>query len=370
MSREQQDKEFIQRTFELALRGKGQTSPNPMVGAVIVHKDKIIAQGWHQRYGEDHAEIAAFKNLPKLKQQLLSKSRLYINLEPCFHFGRTPPCVDEIIRRGIKEVVIAMKDPNPLTHGKSIAKLRQHGVKVRVGILQKEAQRLNEVFVKYQRTGLSFVTAKCAQTLDGKIAMSTGESKWITSDGTRTLARKMRDEFDAIMVGRNTVMTDHPQLNGVNKKIKKVILDSRLQISPQARLFKGVDPRNCFLVTTAKASVKKIHSFKSRNINVIVAPQIQGRIDWKWLLKELAKYQIMSILIEGGATVIGSALKHNIVDKMLIYIAPKIVGDQAALSSVVGLKTKNINHALKLTEMTCQRIGQDFLMTGYVHGNH
>ena len=371
MSLKEKDIQYMQRALDLAQRGKGETSPNPMVGAVIVHNDKIIAEGWHKRCGGDHAEIVAFKNLSQSKKQALSQARLYINLEPCCHYGRTPPCVDDIIRRGIKEVVIAMKDPNPLVNGKSIRKLRQEGIKVRVGILEKEAKKLNESFIKYQTTGFPFVVAKCAQTLDGKIATATGDSQWITSEASRKFAHTMRDEFDAIMVGINTVLKDNPRLNGSRKKnFKKVILDSQLRISPHARLFAQVDPKNCFLVTTAKASVKKIKNFESRNINILVAPQMQGKIDLKWVMKELAKYQITSLLIEGGANVIGRALKQRIVDKMLIYIAPKIVGDQRALSSIVGLNTKDINHALQLTEVTHQKIGQDFLVTGYVHRNH
>ena len=362
--------QFMQRAIELAKKGAGRTTPNPMVGAVIVYGDKIIAEGYHKRCGEDHAEIAAFKNLSKTKENLLSQARLYINLEPCFHFGRTPPCVDEIIRRGIKEVVVALIDPNSLTHGKSIRKLRQHGVKVRVGILAKEAKILNEAFIKYQTTGLPFVVAKTAQTLDGKIATSTGHSKWITSEKTRAFARQMRDEFDAILVGINTVLKDDPRLKGSRKNLKKIILDSSLQILSKAKLFAGAHSQDCFLITTKKAPAQKVKFFESKGIHVLVAPLAQNQIDLKWVLKELAKYEITSILIEGGATTIGQALKQNIVDKMFIYIAPKIVGDQTALSSIVGFNIKNLNRALNLTDTSYQRIGPDFFITAYVHRNH
>jgi len=350
--------------FDLAAKGKGSTSPNPMVGAVVVKGNRLIATGWHKRCGADHAEIVALKKAGGRARG----AKLYVTLEPCFHYGRTPPCVDQVIDSGIREVVIGMVDPNPLTRGKSIAKLRRAGIKVRTGILRPDAERLNEIFVKYMRSQMPFVAAKCAQTLDGKIATVTGESKWITSSKTRDYARRVRDEFDAILVGVNTVLRDDPRLNGVRKtkRLKKIILDSSLKTPLTARLFKGARPADCVIAVTHKASPAKIKQFQNKGARLIICPAKDGRVDLKCLLKALAKEEITSILMEGGARVIGGALKEKLVDKLYIYVAPKIIGDQDALSSVVGVGTVNIGRSIRLKNLTSRNIGQDILLTGYV----
>lgn len=354
----------MQMALDLAAKGKGYTSPNPMVGAVIVKGTRVIAIGWHHRRGADHAEIVALKKAGAHSRG----AKLYVTLEPCFHYGRTPPCVDKVIASGIREVVIGMADPNPLTRGKSIAKLRRAGIKVKVGISRPRAGQLNEVFVKYIRSKMPFVAAKCAQTLDGKIATVTGESKWITSSKTRDYARRVRDEFDAILVGVNTVLRDDPRLNGARatKRLKKIVLDSSLQTPLTARLFKGVRPADCVIAVTRKASPSKIKQFQNKGARVIICPAEDGRVDLKWLLKALAKEEITSILMEGGAHVIGSALKQKLVDKLYIYVAPKIIGDQDALSSVVGVDTVNIGKSIRLKNLTSRNIGQDILIIGYV----
>lgn len=354
------DIQYMQKAIQLALKAKGKTSPNPLVGAVVVKNNKIIAQGWHKKCGSDHAEISAFKNA----SVSLKGASLYVNLEPCCHYGRTPPCVDEIIRQGIKEVIIAMKDPNPLINGKSIATLKKNNIKVKVGILENVARAINPEFIKFQTTGLPFVTAKSAQTLDGKIAAKTGDSKWITSGKTREFARKLRDNFDAILVGINTVLKDDPSLNAYSKikKLKKIVLDSKLRISPQAKLFDGVKVEDVFLAVTKQAPKSKIEYFLRKGINVIICPEKEGKINLIWLFKDLAKKRILSILIEGGAEVIGSALKDNLVDKMNIYIAPKILGDNDALSSVSGVNTFKINNAIQLNNLTLKKIGEDIFI--------
>ena len=358
------DNYFMQMALDLAAKGKGYTSPNPMVGAVIVKGTRVVATGWHQHCGADHAEIVALKKAGARSRG----AKLYVTLEPCFHYGRTPPCVDKVIASGIREVVIGMVDPNPLTRGKSIAKLRRAGIKVKMGILRPQAGQLNEVFVKYIRSKMPFVAAKCAQTLDGKIATAAGESQWITSSKTRDYARRVRDEFDAILVGVNTVLRDDPRLNGAKqtKRLKKIILDSSLKTPLKARLFKGVRPADCIIAVTRKASSAKIKQFQNKGTRVIICPVKDGHVDLKWLLKALAKEEITSILMEGGAHVIGSALNGKLVDKLYIYVAPKIIGDQDALSSVVGVDTVSIGRAIRLKDLTSRNIGQDILLTGYV----
>src|SRR3989338_2554211 len=356
--------EYMRRALELALKGRGKTSPNPMVGSVIVKGNRIIAEGWHARCGGDHAEVVALKKAGGRSRG----SRMYVTLEPCHHYGRTPPCVDQIIQKGIKEVYVGMRDPNPLTNGKSIAKLRRHWVKTRVGILRNELEEINEAFVKYVKKGLPLVAAKCAQTLDGKIATAAGHSKWITSAAARRFARKIRAEYDAIMVGVDTVLADNPRLSagGGKRAIQKIVLDSSLRTPLSARLFSGGRRSDCTIATTARAPKTKRSAFIKKGINILMCPQRRGQIDLKWLLRELAKRGVTSVLMEGGAHVIGSALREKLVDKMYIYLAPKIMGDQKALSSIVGLKPARIGQAARLQNIKVKEIDGDILVTGHV----
>ena len=357
------DIKFMRRAIELALKGQGRTSPNPMVGCVIVKNKRIIAEGWHKQCGADHAEIMALKKAGEGSRG----AAMYVTLEPCFHYGRTPPCVDQVIESGIKELVIGMKDPNPLVNGKSLKRFKAARIKIRTGVLQNEIEKINEAFIKYIKFKMPFVVAKCAQTLDGKMATMTGDSKWITSLKTREFARRRRDEFDAICVGIKTVLKDNPALKGTRKKnFKKIILDSTLQIPLTAKLFRGSDPSDCIIAATAKVDSRKLKILHNRGINVLICPEKKGHIHLRWLLKELAKREIASILIEGGAHVIGCALKENLVDKMYVYLAPKIVGDQKALNSVVGLRIQKIEKAVRLKDLNVQKIGEDFFFTGYV----
>ncbi|OGX07117.1 MAG: riboflavin biosynthesis protein RibD [Omnitrophica WOR_2 bacterium GWA2_37_7] len=368
MNTKNNDKFFMQQAIGLALKAKGNTSPNPVVGAVIVKNGKVVSSGYHRRCGGDHAEVIALK---KANGEDIKGATLYVTLEPCNHWGNTPPCVDSVIESGISEVVIAIKDPNPLTNGRSINKLRSAKLKVRVGVLAEEAAAINEAFIKHVKFGMPFVVAKCAQTLDGKIAAASGHSKWITSSKTRDYTHKLRDEFDAILVGSNTVLKDDPGLNGSkkSKKIKKIVLDSGLKISKNASLFKGVDLNDCIIATTKRASPDKLKQFVSNGVDVIVCPDVKGRVDMKWLFKELAKRKILSILIEGGAKVIGSALKADLVDKMQIIIAPKIIGDDKALSSIVGMNVLNVNKAIELEKVNIKKINKEIMVEGYVLRN-
>lgn len=357
------DEQYLKHALHLAEKGKGTTSPNPMVGAVIVRKGKIIAEGWHRRYGGDHAEIDALK---KIKHKAAGAT-LFVNLEPCSHYGRTPPCVDAVIKSGIKRVVIGMKDPNPLTHGKSIQKLKRKRIAVTVGILREACEGLNEAFVKLMKKKMPFVTAKSAQSIDGRIALANGDSKWITSDATRAYARHKRAEFDAIIVGINTVLKDNPRLDvsGSNKRIKKVIVDSSLKVSLSARLFKHCGKGQCVVATTKKASRSRIRLLMKRGVTVLIDPSGKAKVDLKWLLKDLAKASVSSVLLEGGASLIGSALKEKLVDRYQVYIAPKILGDKA-LGAIGSLTTVKMNKALTLRDMTLEVLADDLLLEGYV----
>lgn len=361
------DQEHMLSVLELARRGLGRTSPNPMVGAIIVQKGQVVGEGWHRRCGSAHAEVNAIKAAGKKS----FGATLFVNLEPCFHHGRTPPCVDQIIAAGIQEVVIAHADVNPLTAGKSIKKLRGAGIRVRVGLCRKQALRLNEVFIKVHQQGLPFVVVKSAQTLDGKIACASGESKWITSSALRTYARRRRDEFDAILIGSKTAVKDNPRLNGhqKNKRLKKVICDTQLKISLDAALFKDTKAEDCIIITAKQASLSKVKALQSRGVQVWLAPLKGGHIDLKWAFKELAKNDILSILIEGGAHIIGAALKNNLVDKVQCYIAPIILGDAKALDAMTGMNIKTIKQALRLRDVCITDFQGEGLIEGYVLRN-
>jgi len=357
------DNQFMEMALTLAAKGRGQTSPNPMVGAVIVKQGKIVGEAWHRRAGSDHAEVIALKQAGKKAQG----ATLYVTLEPCAHYGQTPPCVDAVIEAGIKEIVIAMKDPNPLTNGKSIQKLKRKGLRVRTGVLENEARELNEIFIKFKTSNKPFVAAKTAQTLDGKIATVSGRSKWITSVKTRVLARKIRDEFDAILVGINTVIEDNPRLNGFSRKkrLKKIVLDSSLRIKLTANLFKGVKKDDCIIATTAKASKTKIKQLERKGARIIICPSNKNGIRMKWLFRKLAEEKITSVLIEGGSKMVGGALAEKCVDKLYIYIAPLIFGSHSALGSIDGLRIKDVKKAILLEKRTIFKVDRDLLITGY-----
>jgi len=335
------------------LQGWGRTSPNPMVGAVIVKDNKIIAEGYHHFCGGDHAEIDALKKAG-------AKARgadLYVTLEPCGHTGRTAPCTQAIVKAGIKKVIVGALDPNKLNNGRSLKFLKQQGIKVEQGLLADELTHLNEAFNCWITTGLPFVTAKIAQTLDGKIACPDGGSKWITSSFARDYAHRLRFGFDAIMVGINTVIKDDPQLKTQPaKRIKKVILDTHGKISPRAKLLAGTKPEDV-LVFTASPLGRKIKA------QLVQAPLYRGKIDLKWVLKYLGEHEVTSVLMEGGGAVIGDALSRKLVDKMMVYTAPKIMGE--GLPSVRGLKSNNVNDMVHLNAMSFDKIGEDILIQGY-----
>jgi diaminohydroxyphosphoribosylaminopyrimidine deaminase/5-amino-6-(5-phosphoribosylamino)uracil reductase len=332
----------MNRAWELALQGWGRTSPNPMVGAVLVKSGKIIAEGYHHYCGADHAEVDALKKAGRRARG----ATLYVTLEPCGHSGRTPPCTQAILKAGIKKVVVGTLDPNKLNNGKSLKFLKQQGVEVEQGLLADELTHLNEAFNCWITTGRPFVTAKIAQTLDGKIACLDGESKWITSAFARDYAHRLRFGFDAIMVGINTVLKDNPRLRTLpGKRIKKIILDTHGKMPARAKLLVGTRPEDVF-VFTAKS-----------------APLYNGKIDLKWVLKYLGEREVASVLIEGGGSVVGEALQRNLVDKMMIFAAPKIMGE--GLPGVRGLKPKALSKIVHLKEMSFDKIGDDILIQGY-----
>ena len=353
------DLDYMQLAVSLARKGQGRTSPNPMVGAVVVRSGRVIGQGWHHRCGGPHAEVLALR-------QAGSQARgatLYVTLEPCAHFGRTPPCVDLILEQGIRKVFVGHADPNPLTRGRSIRRLRRAGIAVQVGLCRAELLRLNAAFLKWIARGQPLVVAKTAQTLDGRIATRSGQSKWITGSAARTWARQLRNDFDAILVGVETVLKDDPRLNAAraDKRLKKVVMDSDLRTPLDAALF-APDPADCLIATTERAAPDRVQALRAKGVTVLICPQRDRRVDWGWLMTQLAERQLTSVLIEGGGQVIGSALRERIVDQLLVFIAPLILGDIQATGSVTGLNALTLDQAVRLRPWQRQAIGTDLLI--------
>jgi diaminohydroxyphosphoribosylaminopyrimidine deaminase/5-amino-6-(5-phosphoribosylamino)uracil reductase len=349
--------DFMKLALELA--GKANPSPNPKVGAVIVKDGKIIATGYHRKAGMPHAEIDALK---KLKKGDAKGATLYVTLEPCSHYGRTPPCTKAIINAGIKRVVAAMQDPNPLVHG--LEELRANGVDTEVGLMENEARALNEAFIKFIETGLPFVTIKAAMSLDGKIACVDGDSKWITSSATRHKARSLRAEYDAILVGINTVLKDNPRLTARtpgHKDPLRVIIDSKLKVPTDAKVFAD---SNVLVATSEKHDQKKIKILEQMGIRVLIVGK--EKVDLKALMQKLAALKVTSILIEGGGEVNASALKAGIVDRLLFFVAPKIIGGLDAPGPVGGEGVKKMVKALKLQNVSCSTIGNDLQISAKV----
>ena len=345
--------------INLAEKGKGFVSPNPLVGCIIVKRGKIVGRGYHKKFGEAHAEINALRAAGKKAKN----ATMYVNIEPCSHWGKTSPCTEKIVESGIREVVVGMEDPNPVVDGYKELKFR--GLKTRIGILRKTAKKLNEAYVKYIKTKKPFVILKLAMSLDGKIATSTGDSKYITSSEARKYVHQLRGEVDAVMVGINTVMRDDPLLDArlvKGKNPTKIVVDSTLKISERAKIFK--DPSKVIIATTKKAPKKKIDKLHQRGVRVLVLDLKTGLVDMKELMKELGKSGITIIIIEGGAELSGNAIKERIVDKILIFTAPKIIGN--GLGPIKNLGIKKVNKAIKLKNVVTRNIGKDFLVEGYL----
>lgn len=356
----------MKKVLELAEKGRLTTSPNPMVGALIVKNGKVIASAYHSRPGGLHAEAIALKKAG----QKAKGAELYVNLEPCGHLGRTPPCVKAIIKSGIKKVYFSMIDPNPLNKGKGKRELERNGIKVSAGILEKEAKELNKVFVKYAAKKMPFVTVKAAQSLDGKIATRTMDSKWITSDMSRDYSHRLRSEMDAVLVGVNTIMRDDPILaSRRNKSPIKIVLDSNLRVHENARIFSNRSPALNIVAILRKSLkgphiLKKVERFSKKGVLIIACPGKNNRIDLVWLLKELAELEISRLLVEGGGDTISGFLEQGLADKVLFFIAPKIIGGRNAITSVEGKGVEKVSQALKLKDVKVNMLDEDILISG------
>lgn len=357
----------MKRCFELAKRGKGNVLSNPLVGCVIVKNGRVLSEGYHHIYGGKHAEVNAIENAT----ESVKGSTLYCNLEPCFHTGKQPPCVDRIINEGISEVIISNIDPNPLVANKSIEKLRRNNIKVTLGVFEEEGKRLNESFFKYITSKTPFVTMKIAMTMDGKIALENGESKWITSQESRNHSHQIRNQNMGLLVGVNTILNDNPKLttrinNGKDPDI--FILDSSLKTPLNANVFKA--NRKVFIFTSVNEK-----TFIDKGIILLQLSSLNNKISMKEAINKIGELGYKNILIESGGEINFSALEAKVVDKIHIYIAPKIFGGKGSVSAVSGIGIKSINDAFTLHNKTVEMIGEDILITGYigennVHGNN
>jgi diaminohydroxyphosphoribosylaminopyrimidine deaminase / 5-amino-6-(5-phosphoribosylamino)uracil reductase len=359
-----QDWRYMRLAYRLAQKGAGRTSPNPMVGAVLVRGGKVVGSGYHRVAGSDHAEIVALK-------QAGAKAKgatLYITLEPCSHYGRTPPCADALIRARIKEVVAAMSDPNPRVAGRGFKKLRRAGIAVRTGLLEAECRTMLEAFIKFITQRIPFVTLKLAATLDGKIATVSGDSRWISGPRSRSLVHRWRNLTDAVLVGAATVQVDDPQLTcriADGRNPYRVVLDSRLSIRPSAQLFRHKDPHKTIVATTDRAAAAKRRAVESHGAQVWRMPAKNNQVAWQPLLKKLAAQGIVSVLIEGGAAIAASALKHRVVDKVEFFFAPKIIGGDGRVM-IDSLAIGKMAHAIALKKTSVQRVGEDLLVSAYL----
>lgn len=350
---------YMKRALMLARRARGRTSPNPMVGAVLVKGGRIIAEDYHRKPGTPHAEALAIEKAgPSAKG-----ATLYVSLEPCSHTEkRTPPCADAIIKAGIKRVVAAMSDPNPRVSGTGIRKLEEAGIDVSVGVLEDEARKLNEAYIKYITTGRPFVILKTAMTLDGKIATPTGESKWITGEKSRRLVHRLRGSVDAILTAVGTVKADDPELTARvrgGKNPARVVIDPLLESPLKARVFKC--PPETILVTSTTSG--KLNKLIKSGVKVIT---YKGKLELSWLLQELGSMGITSVLLEGGSSLNGHALMEGVVDKVMYFIAPKIIGGAKSYPAVGGSDFRPLDKALRLKDMKARRVGEDILVEGYL----
>ena len=349
----------------LARQGIGKVHPNPLVGAVLVKKGQVIGKGFHGRFGAPHAEVNAIRSA----KGRAGGSTLYVTLEPCAHFGKTPPCADFIIQNNIKEVVVGASDPNPLVSGKGLRRLRKAGVRVRTGILKRECEELNRDYNHWIRRKMPYVVVKVAQSLDGKIATKTGESQWISGEASRRFSQNLRAESDAILVGINTVLKDDPRLtvrhlrNG--RQPVKVILDSGLRISPNARIFSKASQGSVILAVTKKAGQAKQNRFKGK-AEILTLKEKSGKIDLRALLSQLAKRGFLRVLIEGGGEVIGEAFSEKLVQEIYFFIAPKVIGGKEAPSSVAGKGSAHLKEAFKIRQIKIERVGDDLLIHGRI----
>ena len=357
------DERYMREALGLARRGAGATSPNPMVGAVVVADDAIVGRGYHPRRGDPHAEVFALRDAGVRARG----ATLYVTLEPCAHWGRTPPCTEAIIEHGVRRVVAAMEDPDEQVRGRGLRALARAGIETLTGVAQEAACTLNEAYIKHRTTGLPFVTAKWAMTLDGRIATRSGESRWISGDASRALAHELRAGSDAILVGIGTVLRDDPQLTArgpTARQPMRVIIDSGLRLPPDARVL-ARDGTPVIVFTTHRSPPEARRALEARGAEVLLADGGDGRVDLRAAFGALARRGVLSLLVEGGGEIHGACMDAGLVDKAFIFVGPIIVGGPAP-GPVAGVGVASLAQAWRLRRMQVRQCDQDVVIEGYV----
>lgn len=352
------DIEFMTRAIQLARRGR--TSPNPMVGAVVVNDGVVVGEGYHMRAGAPHAEIVALRAAGARK----AGSTLYVSLEPCCHHGRTPPCTKAIIEAGVSTVVAAMVDPDPKVSGSGIAELRQAGIEVRVPVCEDAARELNQAYIKHRTTGLPFVILKSAMSLDGKIATHTGDSKWITGQRARSYVHRLRSQVDAIIVGGNTARTDNPiltaRLPSSTHYPTRVVISRSGEIPSDLQLLR--EPGQVIVACSETADLSAMRKLGSAGAHILTLRETDGRLLVADLLKSLGKMDHLSVLVEGGGEVAAAALEERVVDKIVYFYSPRLIGGRNAVTAVGGIGVPSVSDAIRLENVMIRRLGEDIVI--------
>lgn len=366
MSSPRKDLEFMEMAYSLAEKARGRTSPNPCVGAVVVKAGQIIGWGYHQEAGQPHAEIVALERAGLRARG----ATLYLTLEPCVHWGRTPPCVDRLLQTGLKRVVVSAYDPNPLVNKKGVARLRQAGIEVETGLLGHLNTRLNESYIKYITARIPFVTLKAALSLDGKMATPSGDSRWISSPESRYFVQNLRAEHDAILVGINTILKDNPELTlrleeTSGKKWHRVVLDTQLRFPAEARLLKNLRGGHVIIFAGTEVPEDRAARLSQKGAEIIRVPAANEQVDLKAVLEELGRREISSVLVEGGAGVLTSFIQQKLADKVYLFFSPRFIGGEKSPTPFEGRGAETVADALALKKVRHFAIRNDIIVEGY-----
>jgi diaminohydroxyphosphoribosylaminopyrimidine deaminase / 5-amino-6-(5-phosphoribosylamino)uracil reductase len=361
------DHYFMKMALDLAATAKGRTNPNPIVGAILVKDGVIVGSGLHRKAGEPHAEVHAFR----MAGEHAKGATLYVTLEPCSHYGKTPPCANLVKESEVSRVVVAMQDPNPQVAGRGINLLREAGIEVEVGVLEEEARLLNERFIHNMLTKTPFVISKVAMTLDGKIAAYNGHSKWITGEQSRHNVHRLRNEVDAILVGVGTVLADDPMLttrleNGGKNPIR-IVLDSQLRTPLEAKITDCSEAKT-WIVTTEEADSTQVQALEAKGVELIYISKTDTGLDLSGLMNELYEKGITDLLVEGGSEINGSFLRAGLINKYFVYVAPKILGGRGSLTPFTGGEVESMDEALDVSIHSIEHFGEDILITAYPKG--
>ena len=349
--------------MKLAKKGEGSTSPNPLVGTVVVKDGQIVGEGYHRNYGGSHAEVFALNNAGSDAY----RSDLYVNLEPCNHYGKTPPCVKRVIESGVSRVIIANLDPNPMVNGAGLKKLQDAGISIETNILADDGEKLNEAYFKYARTGKPFVILKWAQSLDGRIATRSFHSSWISNEKSRKKVHQLRKSVDAVLIGAGTVKHDNPQLTVRHVKGKqpwRIVVSRNLDIPFESKLFND-EFRNKTVVFTAKTDAKKINKFEKLGVHLEFINNENDRSTFNQILEWMSKKNLISLLVEGGKSILTSFIKTGLADKLMIFVAPKLIGE--GIDAIGDLSIHSMMDSTELKKTSYKKIGTDILIEGYLH---